>query len=749
MRIQLHGSSPTTISPFGDSPNISRSSPLMLTISTHHSMPPTTTTQEHDNPDLLSRMRAHKGNVPSLPQTKYCSLCPAKFTRTTHLNRHLRSHTNERLHRCNLCKSSEFTRSDLLIRHKRTCGQSVNRSRRKSCEACAESKIKCNLEYPCAKCTSRGRECVFLNDPEESRNKSLSSKTTSRKSTPQPVERSAPPTPPPSPKMPSTPVEGSSRATSSSPSSYFLALPALSESGTSSEVSSSQSSPRSESFQTFDDRQPFDFSLDGGYVAPALSSLSLSPFDQPLFPSLPSTLFDGTKVDALEGGGALTPALSVDEDLDLFASMINSAEPPPPPSGPVSSGNGHLPMSQPPITLDFLDARDVQYLSGATSTLDMYLHLFFTRFLAQVPLIHAGTWKMAETPPTLMRIFHACGALFVQTPEAAVFVETTITAVTAEISEEFSTVHSRLANDTSHFDSVSRHRIHLIIALVLLQTICVFLRQSGTKSNPQHHAMLVTMIRQTGLIKRVGTWSAPHWSDPMSLEAAWVEWVQFETLKRALLFAYFHDCCHCMYDGAPPAFSPAELAVHLPCDEALWRARSSTEWLAVVHTPSAYGVGIEQIHGVGMQRALESLAIPPDANPDNSLARRLPLTPFALFLLIHTVLRNISVAQRPPPPGGWSCFAMVAAQAPSGTEFTFRTQLMLDNWLQLWLSCPEAALPAQDNGSGGQEPPYVCNSLPFYWLAQVSLWENSWAGPALEEPGDISSKSFQTGQWVG
>jgi hypothetical protein len=41
--------------------------------------------------DPMARMRAHKGNAPSLPQTKYCSLCPAKFTRTTHLNRHLRS----------------------------------------------------------------------------------------------------------------------------------------------------------------------------------------------------------------------------------------------------------------------------------------------------------------------------------------------------------------------------------------------------------------------------------------------------------------------------------------------------------------------------------------------------------------------------------------------------------------------------------------------------------------------------------
>ncbi|KAJ3514347.1 hypothetical protein NLJ89_g2424 [Agrocybe chaxingu] len=124
----------------------------------------------------VSRMRSHKGNMPSLPQTKYCALCPAKFTRTTHLNRHLRSHTNERAHRCNIC-NAEFTRSDLLTRHKRTCGDaSVNRSRRKSCQACAESKVKCNLQQPCSKCTARGRECVFINDPEASRNKRNASK---------------------------------------------------------------------------------------------------------------------------------------------------------------------------------------------------------------------------------------------------------------------------------------------------------------------------------------------------------------------------------------------------------------------------------------------------------------------------------------------------------------------------------------------------------------------------------------------
>jgi len=40
-------------------------------------------------------------------------------------------------------------------------------------QACAESKVKCSLEQPCSKCASRGRECIFINDPQASRNRKL------------------------------------------------------------------------------------------------------------------------------------------------------------------------------------------------------------------------------------------------------------------------------------------------------------------------------------------------------------------------------------------------------------------------------------------------------------------------------------------------------------------------------------------------------------------------------------------------
>ncbi|KAG9316203.1 hypothetical protein JVU11DRAFT_2229 [Chiua virens] len=71
--------------------------------------------------------------------------------------------TGDRSHRCDTC-DAQFTRSDLLTRHKKTCGDSshANRTRRRSCQACADSKVKCDLQRPCSKCQARGKECVFV-----------------------------------------------------------------------------------------------------------------------------------------------------------------------------------------------------------------------------------------------------------------------------------------------------------------------------------------------------------------------------------------------------------------------------------------------------------------------------------------------------------------------------------------------------------------------------------------------------------
>ncbi|KAF7324190.1 hypothetical protein MKEN_00641900 [Mycena kentingensis (nom. inval.)] len=117
-----------------------------------------------------------------------------------------------------ICHTAVFTRSDLLGRHKRSCGQRTPRSRRKSCESCAESKIKCDLSLPCSRCVLRGRRCIFLNDPEESKlrkdKKRLRSASTSSTAS----------TAPPSTPSPSTAASSPSFILPSSPSLSVLGL---------------------------------------------------------------------------------------------------------------------------------------------------------------------------------------------------------------------------------------------------------------------------------------------------------------------------------------------------------------------------------------------------------------------------------------------------------------------------------------------------------------------------------------------
>lgn len=40
------------------------------------------------------------------------------------------------------------------------------------------------------------------------------------------------------------------------------------------------------------------------------------------------------------------------------------------------------------------------------------------------------------------------------------------------------------------------------------------------------------MIRQSGIIGRIGAWVTPDLSTPAAIDAAWTEWACYETIKR-------------------------------------------------------------------------------------------------------------------------------------------------------------------------------------------------------------------------
>ncbi|GLB37314.1 putative GAL4-like Zn(II)2Cys6 (or C6 zinc) binuclear cluster DNA-binding domain [Lyophyllum shimeji] len=684
----------------------------------------------------LSKMRNHRGNIPILPQTKLCPHCPAKFTRTTHLNRHLRTHTNERLHRCDIC-DSQFTRSDLLTRHKKSCSDPSSRTRRKSCASCMESKIKCDRQYPCSKCVSRGKECIFNGSGRRTTMASV------------PVQQNPPTT---------APYTDSSSESSTSPSTMF----STPESTPAYNAGTYQIQEADEYTQTLNDEASLEPLGRSDLLS---SSVSMPSFSKTENFALEGFLSSASAVELYSSNPAggettddaddrLVPVNShlssayVSDMFEPFFSNIFSMSPSMPlsedwgweglTSNPpdilpfVTQGGVVLPRAiegyddgqsldsgldtqafSSPVRLALSDVRRSSLMNADPPELELqhYLYLFFSAFLSQIPIVHATTFSSDQKPPVLLGAMQACGALFVKTRKASMFITKTLASAREALVQEFA------KNPTDSSD-----QIHLILAVVLLQTIGLFHQQPDQRASSSiYHGMLVMMIRRTGMITKNASWEPKSLTDT-PLEILWQEWVVNETTKRAIWWSYMHDCCHSIYFALPSSYHPSEIELNLPCEDSLWRATTAADWFIALQEDSPYGSTTSRLTGLNMLQCLASIS------ETRLLEVYIPLNPFSHFILIHAMLRDLFVTcvEGRLPRG-------VAAPAVDQNEIVnqeiYRLQYALHNWLQNWLNSPE--LPKVDDAN--EEPPFIANALPFYWLGQVSLLAFQEALPPFEQ----------------
>ncbi|KAJ7301478.1 hypothetical protein DFH08DRAFT_827517 [Mycena albidolilacea] len=334
--------------------------------------------------DSLSPMRAHKGNLRVLPKTKFCSLCPATFTPTAHLKRHFRSHTKDRMFRCNLCQFSEFTRSDLLSQAHLWGGlQSLSQDiLREPSQAIPQpdSEDFSTVHRLTSSDSFANRELLEHN--EQLTRLSLSP-------------------------LPSGFV--GVRCILDGPSSLFP-----------------------QDLPTFDEpvRFPFDIAHEDSQDSAAFSldecrSLTL-----------------GSDFDALVNWGGFS-TVAVDQEMD-FAECLTRP--------PLSShfNLGHLPAS-------------------------------FFRPIPGGPTNSCTDMGMADTSPLLTRIFHACGAISMNTPEAATVVDGTLSSATAEIIQICSMLQNGnlfLNHDaTDPVSDIPYQHVDLTLGFVLLQRSVSFVAE--------------------------------------------------------------------------------------------------------------------------------------------------------------------------------------------------------------------------------------------------------------------------------
>jgi hypothetical protein len=170
---------------------------------------------------------------------------------------------------------------------------------------------------------------------------------------------------------------------------------------------------------------------------------------------------------------------------------------------------------------------------------------------------------------------------------------------------------------------------------------------------------------------------------------------------------YLHDTCRCIYFTLRPSFAHDEMTVPLQCDDRLWAASSPQEWYSILQKPSGYGTQQQRFRPPGLQEALTFLASVSE-NEENEPP--MLLTPPAHFTVSHAILRKLfdDCIYQPPAP---------ATETDDGSASASLTlQYMLHKWLKSWMHSPDTP-----RYSDAEEPRFMFDALPFYWIAQVAL----------------------------
>ncbi|KAJ7251850.1 fungal-specific transcription factor domain-containing protein [Mycena haematopus] len=500
----------------------------------------------------ISKMRAHRGNAPTLPQTKFrLALTVLRaFTRSTHLTRHMNNHTNERRYKCQTCPA-QFTRSDLLARHRRLC-EDPSRPPDLGPVFYARSR----------RCKSKGKDCLFT--------------IPLRKETP-PNERIGP--------LSENTTSGSSAIASTDKpdgETTFLPLESLSEGLADITALTAHDHSR-----------------------PPVVHSHLSPvYDKDVFETLFTDVFSTS-----ENPASLDDFLPTFPTLDDLPLQSGTQEP------WFQELLMHPQTSLPPTEVDQRSLLN-DFFSRELKAADPkhYLYLFFNTFTAQIPIVHTPTFtlegKISSTwahlwftteypgnPPYLLKSMKACGAIFVRTRKASTYITESLAAVREGLAQAFA---NTMMDPTE--------QLYLVIAVVLLQTVGLWHQKPDERAMSRlYHAMLITMIRHAGLISKNATWS-PTQTD--NVQMMWREWAFHEMTKRALLLSYLHDCCQPIFFGLPPSYLPGEASFNMPCEDALWKAGSAEEWLSVLQTSSIDHSSERRLAGLDLRTSLASMNDP-------------------------------------------------------------------------------------------------------------------------------------------
>ncbi|ONH67568.1 Zinc finger protein klf1 [Cyberlindnera fabianii] len=195
--------------------------------------------------------------------------------------------------------------------------------------------------------------------------------------------------------------------------------------------------------------------------------------------------------------------------------------------------------------------------------LDLFLEAYWTCFHTQYPILHKPSFSTQTCPPILLLSIIMLGAAYYTSNPDSIF-ERTPREFGDIIAEPLRGIifASRDFQPPSH--------VWVIQSLLMLEH---YERLSTNRILHErayvHHGTTIQLLRRS---PGLGGNPLNNKTDYDSAQSAtiWEKWIQFETLKRSALFAFYMDSTHGIVFGYQLMLFTHQIQLSLPCDEELW-----------------------------------------------------------------------------------------------------------------------------------------------------------------------------------
>ncbi|GKZ24011.1 hypothetical protein AbraIFM66951_010264 [Aspergillus brasiliensis] len=255
--------------------------------------------------------------------------------------------------------------------------------------------------------------------------------------------------------------------------------------------------------------------------------------------------------------------------------------------------------------------------------LDMALDLFFRDFHPLVPFIHVPTFSAKDTRPSLLYAMCLIGMVLLGTKGTLNFVVNNFSFMLECITADLAKCSVGVEGSLSTISTFAAAFLFLNLAAM-----------TGEKEHLEKCQMLY--VNLISIAQRHGLFAASEgqvldanlFDAVPNIETRWKAWSRVESVKRLITGLLLLDSWYSSFMSTSPIIVPDSVQLILPCDEALFRATSSTRWM--------------QLSGGDNVRLMPTVLMPSE-NVDIPTLHR-PIDDFCMYAVLAMVQSRLSEA---------------------------------------------------------------------------------------------------------